>query len=206
VSHCHYTKWQEGQQNMQVIYANERLKHIQIDAARTKQFLLAQGMDEKKIDLLRMHVQYAPSQQRQRNMMAQGDGNDAWGLYCGPRDIYLFTNRRPRPMASSLNETAFHELRHHIKNGYRPGEIKLPHKDRPSEIDAYAFAAEHAPSHALVSVTGEWPLSMEETMLQILAVELVVCGLLGACVLLRWLNKQASRQCVWKFLWNGVGR
>jgi hypothetical protein len=175
---------------MQVIYADESTKRIQIDCERLKQFLLEQGLTEKKINHLRIHLQQAPSAQQRSNIAAQGDRDDVWGLYSGPHDVYLFTHDRPRPMAASLNRTLHHELRHFMKNGYRKGEIKLPYAERPSEVDAYTFASKQAPACTLLSIPGESPLSSaEDTLIQILAIEVLLCGTFGAVVILRWLNK-----------------
>ncbi len=175
---------------MQLLYADECLTRVQIDTATVKQFLLAQGMDEKKIDRLRIHIQHEPSARQRSIIVAQGDGDKAWGLLSGLRDVYVFINDRPAPMAPSLNRTLHHELRHFMKNGYLQGEIKLPYAQRPSEVDAYAFAAEQAPVVALVSIPGESPFSRgEDALIQILAGELVVCGLLLLRMLVRWLTQ-----------------
>jgi len=170
---------------MQIMYEQDALKRIEVDTAKVEQFLREQGVTQKKINRLRIHVHHAPSAQQRSDLIAQGDGENAWGLYSGPRDVYLFTNKRPQPMALSLNRTLFHELRHFMRNGYRRGETKLPHAHRPSEIDAYTFAAEHAPLQTLVSILGELS-SGEDTL--ILAIDVLVCGVFGVTVFLRGID------------------
>jgi hypothetical protein len=170
---------------MQVI-CDEAFTHIRIDTAKVRELLLQQGLTDKQIDPLRIYVQHAPSEKQQKSIRAQCDGDGTWGLHSG-NDIYLFTNNRPRPMGPSLNKTLLHELRHHIKNDYQPGESKLPYAQRPSEIDADAFANEQAAQHTLLTIPGETP-SLEEQLTTALAVEVIVIGvvgLLGVCKLLQ---------------------
>jgi signal peptidase I len=171
---------------MEVIYANDNLKRIRVDTAMMEQFLLAQGMDEKKIKKIRIYVQEAASEAQKNNLIAQNDNVNPWGLYSKPGDIYLFTHDRLYPMAPSLNRTLIHELRHHEKNGYRKGETLLPHAERPSEIDAKAYAEQYAPTNRLVSVVGEserkWIAVLQHpvvmNLIAIAVLEYAVLGLL----------------------------
>lgn len=176
---------------MQIIYDAE-LTHIQIDGEKVKDLLLQHGVPEVLINPLRIYVQHAPSEKQRKSIQAQGDGsNGTGGLHHG-NDIYLFTNNRPSPMGPSLNRTLLHELRHHIKCDYQPGESKLPYAQRPSEIDAFAFADQYARQHTLLTIPGESPFTpLEDKLLSVLAAELVIIGLLGVCAVSRWLLKKA---------------
>jgi hypothetical protein len=159
---------------MQVI-CDEAFAHIKIDTAKVRALLVQHGLTDNQIDPLRIHVQHAPSEKQLKSIRAQGDGsNGTWGLHSG-NDIYVFTNKRSSPMGPSLNRTLLHELRHHIKGDYQPGEIKLPHAERPSEIDAYAFADQYAPQQMLLTIPGETP-TMEEQLTAIVAIEAIVIG------------------------------
>lgn len=173
---------------MEVIYADDKLRRIRIDTAMVEQFLQAQGMDGKKIKKIRISVQEAASETQKKDLIAQNDDIHPWGLYSKPGHIYLFTHDRPYPMALSLNKTLIHELRHHEKNGYRKGEIKLPHAKRPSEIDAKAYAEQHALANRFVSVAGEsereWIAALQHpVIMNLMAIAVLECAVFGLLLL-----------------------
>ena len=147
---------------MRIIY---RDKGYHIDRTAYTTFLKAQGFHDPAIAWLCIYVQHI------------GTDPDTLGEFRGPNTIFLYTQARP---AEEVGHSLLHETRHYWQelereqrrtDAYKqlkgrafekfllawlaePGKRhEIDYWERPSEIDAYAFADEHHTTAQFVTAT-----------------------------------------------------
>ncbi len=130
---------------MKIYYHDKELRHIRVDREKLKTFLREQGMSPE--DLNRLCIRF---QCLYHKADAEFPAERLYGLFNNNASAYVFTHKDATP--ARLNTTLLHEIRHFMKKGYQPGESKLPYRERPSEIDARAFAEQYGKLYQFVSV------------------------------------------------------
>ena len=130
---------------MKIYYHDEELRHIHVDRELLKTFLREQGMSSDDINRLCIRFQCLYHKDD-----AEFPAERLYGLYNNSASAYVFTHKDATP--ARLNNTLLHEIRHFMKKGYQPGESKLPYCERPSEVDARAFAERYGKQYQFIHV------------------------------------------------------
>jgi hypothetical protein len=141
---------------MKIIY-EPGFERIQVKQQEIEQLLRDEWVCETDIADLCLHIQRERDPRRQEIMrqhykeQGEEEGTVLGEWKKGHVYLYIYDGRD----SAALNKTLLHELHHEIKDGYAPGEHRLPHPKRPSEIAAYRFADEQSEQHKLIKIPGE---------------------------------------------------